>query len=196
MITFSNAAIGKNGFRTLAASGTVSTPKFREKFDIETFNPEIYYKIEITSPYRDYNYETGNYESDVDIEIDIEFDTNPNHECISLDSESNGCINKNKTHYREIIKNFDYRKIIFRRDFRTKEDLKEWKNKRFTGLKLSWKCKNCDGKNFTDDGYKFFDTKLNHENKLFNKIANIVQIQRGYMESFKNSKDIWIFKVG
>ena len=123
------------------------------------------------------------------MEIDLEFDSNPNHECIFLDSESNGCINKNKTHYKEIIKNFNDRKITFRRDFRTKEDFKEWKNKRFTGLKLSWKCKNCDGKNFTDDGYKFFDTKLNHENKLFNKIANIVQNSQDKFDF--NPEDTW-----
>ena len=189
MITFSNAAIDKSVFITFAASGAVSTPKFREKFDIEKFNSEAYYKIEIRSSYTVYDYETDNYESDVEIEIDLEFDTNPNHECISLDSESNGCINKNKTRYKEILKNFEERRIIFRRDFRTKEDLKEWKNKRFTGFRLKWKCKNCDGKKFTDDGYRFFDTKLNHENKLFNKMANLVQ---NAQEKFDiNPEDIW-----
>ena len=39
------------------------------------------------------------------------------------------------------------------------------------------------------NGYKFFDTKLNHENKLFNKIANIVQNSQDKFDF--NPEDIW-----
>ena len=64
--------------------------------------------------------------------------------------------------------------IKFGRHYLSKYEYRKWKNKRFTGFKVTWECTNCN--NSTKSNYN-----EKHENKLFVKIANLVHegIQKG-----------------
>ena len=128
--------------------------------------------VEIKSPYSVFDYEKG-YISEVTYEIEIEYETEPKHECLMLHYVTHKCINLNNTYFRTTIEEFDDQKITFRRGFKTKDDVANLKNKTFTGFTVKWQCNNCEGKMIKDASLSFAG-KYDFETKLFINIANLV----------------------
>ena len=77
---------------------------------------------------------------------------------------------------RATLLNFGSKRIIFQRNFFTKEEVLKWKNQRFTGMNVTWHCRNCTG--IMDK-----DRNFEKENKLFVSIANVIhEIETQYQK--------------
>ena len=115
-------------------------------------------------------------EYDKDYKINIEYDIEPNFECVKLDSDINECLQKNQSLFQTTLERLkgnktvkvNNREIIFTRDFESMREFSKWSNKRFTGFEVQWNCTNCDEKG----NHPQF--KHNAENKHFVMIANLI----------------------
>ena len=148
-----------NNIRTYATSGEVSSPYFGEKFDIDTFNPQIEYSILI------YNPQNETIKSSLKIQYDI--DEAP-FEYLALRNDTYEMAFDSKKNEYETEKTInEYITILLMRDFPSLY-LADWKAKRSTGFNITWDC---------DEGIVVENKKTfnqNKYNKIFVQIANLV----------------------
>ena len=175
---------------TYATSGKVSTSNFGEKFNIENFYKKAKYSLSIMSPYEGkWDKDSKNNIYNQEYNVKITYDVESNLECVYLDKENTECLNENEKEYLLDMKialgnqsiNFGKRSIMFSRNFETKEQWTEWKNKRFTGFTVQWNCSNCQGETSAYNRNFNIDTT----NKNFGRMANIVHYHAA------NTNDIW-----
>ena len=121
-------------------------------------------------------------------EINFDYDIEKKYECII---ENGNCLTLNgtsyKTSYNTKIGNrtlaLDTKVFVFSREFPSKDESLEWKNKRFTGFKVTWKCiENCS-EAILDYDKNFIKHGRSYRNKLFVILANLIH-EGGSIESF------------
>ena len=143
---------------TFAPSGEISSPYFREEFNLDKFLLNKVYSMNLQNPYA----EAAN------ITFEIDHDVVENFECIEL---NHYCLESKKDKLRGTItigpiQGLD---LIFHRNFQ-KLSFTDWKKKRFTGLSVKWDyVPNSDNSSILKNYNSW-----NKYNKIFTIITNLV----------------------
>ena len=180
-------------FTSYAPEGSVSTPMFKKQFDSDKFEfgEKKLYKIIIKAPYmpssfdrifedffEEYQQPLLIYDQKYKISINYDIADGKDTICLSTKNVLYGvCLEKNGSHYDtdmitsygNVSVNIGSKEISFDRFSLSRDEFQEWKNKRFTGFKVSWNCPNCTGKMDDQQSHKAYTF-----NKIFVKLANIV----------------------
>ena len=159
---------------TFATSGQIKTPFFgKEIFDPKNFKLYVRFDLNIYIP-------KSVKKSNATIDIRIDHDIAVEQEYIRIQYEEID-IGKNKSFEKKLNVRDCYSscRIDFTRSM-TKEAFKKWKNKRFTGMRVTWKF---NGNIEPEE--KWVSSYLGSNNDMFCKIVNI-------LKEGKNNKDgLW-----
>ena len=157
---------------TFNTSGKVRTPFFKkEVFEPEDFKSSLGFKLKINVP-------KSLQKSNATIDIDIIYDIEVGPENIRIEYNEIELGNKTYNTTLNVTECYIYCLIDFNRYF-TKEGLEEWKNRRFTGMKVIW---NMKMENVRPKEEEKFDKSL--LNNVFCKMVNMIKKEQ-------NNEKIW-----